>query len=556
MRTQPQCRGADQNHVNEPVDATRLAGTTLNALRARADSLFCALADDGFRVGVPATLEVPEERTIPLPPERATMVDLVVPADRMRVVTTWERARRNGVAMAPVRPADDPDRTYTLAILDARDQHGVWVGTLSAGDHVDTTATGKVLAGALRSPRRPRTAVIRKNGFAMMTSIDERTSRMLGWTAEEMVGVRSLDFIHPDDQERALSNWLEMLANHEPQRVRYRHRCGDGSWLWVEVEHVYEHADDFDAIVVTAQLSDISDEMAAHEAVHQREQLFHRLAESLPTGVMQVEPDGWIVYANARLAAIMGVGGVPTISEQLANVVLSDQGVLVEACRAALERHLDQEVEVSVQLPDSGDLRRCRLTFRPLGNEDGAGGALICVSDVTESSRMREELRRRATFDSLTGCYNRASIIAALDDALATNPPGGVAAVFVDLDKFKSVNDDLGPSAGDELLATVAAALRGAIRSGDIVGRLGGDEFLVLCPGVDRRDDVEAIADRIAGVLHGVMKLRSGCVQLSASIGVAFSSLGATSEALVARADAAMYESKRRGVGLPVVAAA
>jgi diguanylate cyclase (GGDEF)-like protein/PAS domain S-box-containing protein len=539
--------------VDDTVDPTRLAEATLTALLGRADSLFCALADDGFRVAVPGALDVPDHRQIPVPHDRATMLDLVVPDDRMRVVTTWERARRNRIAMAPVRPVDDPDRTYTLTILDARDSCGSWVGALSAGDHFDTTSTGKVLTGALRPPRRPRTAVIRKNGFAIIAAIDERVPRMLGWTAEEMVGARSLDFIHPDDQERALTNWLEMLANHEPQRVRYRHRCSDGGWLWVEVEHVYRHDDDFDGIVVTAQLSDISDEMAAHEAVHRREQLFHRLAESLPTGVMQVEADGWIVYANARLGSIMGVGGVPTVAEQMANVLPGDRALITAACDSVLERGVDQQVEVSLRLPDSGDVRRCRLIFTSLGSDGDAAGALICVSDVTESARLREELRRRATYDALTGCHNRASIIAALDDALATNPPGAVAAVFVDLDRFKSVNDDLGHRAGDELLSSVADAIRSVVRAGDVVGRLGGDEFLVLCPGLDRRDEACAIAERISGVLHRVMDLRNGCVNLSASVGVAFSSHGTTSGALVARADAAMYESKRRRAGRPVV---
>ena len=122
----------------------------------------------------------------------------------------------------------------------------------------------------------------------------------------QRVGSRSTDFIHREDRERGVASWMELLASQTSQRVRLRHRCADGTWLWVEVEHIHNGAEDPDEVDVVAHINDISDEMAAHEAIRQREQLFSRLAESLPVGILQLRRDRSIAYANARLAEILG----------------------------------------------------------------------------------------------------------------------------------------------------------------------------------------------------------------------------------------------------------
>jgi PAS domain S-box-containing protein len=172
-----------------------------------------------------------------------------------------------------------PEHPVALTFIDVRHRFGVWLAAFTAQRD---GAGSIVLPGPLLVPLRPRTATVRKSAHAIITGIDDRTTRMLGWTAEQMVGARSTEFIHPDDHERAVANWLEMLSKQESQRVRLRHRCLDGSWLWVEIENTYQGADNPEDIVVIAQMSDISDEMAAHEAVNQREKLFRRLADSLP----------------------------------------------------------------------------------------------------------------------------------------------------------------------------------------------------------------------------------------------------------------------------------
>ena len=190
--------------------------------------------------------------------------------------------------------------------------------------------------------------------------------------------------------------------------------------------------------------------------------------------------------------------------------------------------------------------------MRSLTDDAGdVSGAIVCVEDVTESVRLRGELEHRATYDVLTRCYNRASIMSALEAALARSATSTTGVAFLDVDGFKSVNDSLGHTAGDELLVVVADRLRAAVRGRDIVGRFGGDEFLIVCPDVGDPAEAEALAQRVRESVHGTVTVANTEIELRVSVGAAWSTVeGATAELLVARADAIMYESKRRGDGL------
>jgi diguanylate cyclase (GGDEF)-like protein len=136
---------------------------------------------------------------------------------------------------------------------------------------------------------------------------------------------------------------------------------------------------------------------------------------------------------------------------------------------------------------------------------------------------MRDELRRQATFDALTSCLNRASTMDALDEMLARQDSRRPAVVFVDLDDFKNVNDRLGHGSGDEVLEIVARRLRRSVREADVVGRIGGDEFLILCPGIGSASVALRAAERVALGLGPQMKLADAVLTCRASIGVAWS---------------------------------
>ncbi|MGY1781567.1 diguanylate cyclase domain-containing protein [Geodermatophilus sp. SYSU D01036] len=170
------------------------------------------------------------------------------------------------------------------------------------------------------------------------------------------------------------------------------------------------------------------------------------------------------------------------------------------------------------------------------------------ASTALQKARLLETVRHQATHDALTGLPNRVLFRDRLAAALAAvAPTGSVGVLFCDLDRFKAVNDSLGHAAGDELLRQVSARLRAAVRPGDTVGRLSGDEFAVLLPRLAAPADAEAVVGRVAAAFTEPFRLDGVPAQVGTSTGVAVhTGPGGDAERLLREADAAMYRHKHR----------
>jgi diguanylate cyclase (GGDEF)-like protein len=157
---------------------------------------------------------------------------------------------------------------------------------------------------------------------------------------------------------------------------------------------------------------------------------------------------------------------------------------------------------------------------------DAAGvvtGAVGWLSDVTDRAQLHRELEVRASVDKLTSCLNREASLKLVEQMTAApKAPGeGNALIFIDLDRFKSVNDRFGHAAGDRLLAAAGDRLRGTARKGDAVGRVGGDEFIVICPRVESSAQAVKIAERIAAATTATVDVGTGVAELRTRVGVA-----------------------------------
>ncbi len=166
-----------------------------------------------------------------------------------------------------------------------------------------------------------------------------------------------------------------------------------------------------------------------------------------------------------------------------------------------------------------------------------------------ERSRHEQNLKRLAERDALTGIANRKSVMSALELAVAhATPDTPVAALFLDLDRFKVLNDSCGHPTGDAYLRIVASRLLAAVRPLDTVGRLGGDEFLLVARGLSGAADAEVVARRLVEVISAPVMIDGTTHVLSASVGIAVAdSPGVSVDSLVTDADAAMYGAKERG---------
>jgi diguanylate cyclase (GGDEF)-like protein/PAS domain S-box-containing protein len=509
-------------------------------------ALVFAIDPQGLFTELPAAFPLGERHF--LTGGHASALDLVVEDDVRGIIEAWTEARLRGCGRVAVHLANNPEQPVTLHYVDAMHQYGIYLGLLEMDADVSS-----IVAINDAPPLKPRVGLVKKNEMAFVLEIDQATTRLLGWTADDMVGTRSLDFLDPEDHPRAISNWIEMLrAPGARRRQRIRHRHKDGSWVWLEITNYNLLADPNCGYVLTEML-DITDEMRAQDALRASEHLLRRLAAALPQGVFQVDPSGTIVYRNERLSTILGRPAYTT----LADVLAAAQAGSVEPLREALDNALtcgrDVDLEIGVRHHGFDEPRRCSFNIRALSDDAGAvTGAIVCVSDVTESVQLRKELEARATFDVLTGVLNRAAILQALEETLRGRGPGGTAVIFIDLDRFKDVNDRFGHAAGDAYLVEVAARLRSAIRESDELGRIGGDEFLVVCRSVESSTAALDLAHRLQTSLQSApipLWLQGSSQPLvpGASIGVAWSERTPTisADALVARADQAMYTSKR-----------
>jgi len=502
-----------------------------------------AIGSDGIFVPMPAQIPVANGCLIE---GHSSALELVVAEDVEIVIKFWESTLKTKTGHCEVHLSKDPTHPVTLHFVDATDKYGVFLGFITGYREIEA-GTEAVEPGV-----RPRFCAIQKNGIAVITKIDTAFTRMLGWTSDEIVGQRSLHFIHPDDQMRAITNFVDCLsARGEGRRVRLRHRHRNGSWVWFELTNTNLLNDPEHAYIAT-EMIDVSDELAAQEALRASEQLLRRLTEALPLGIVQIDATRKILYHNERLTQIIGCSA-PTIDDLLSSVAEGDREALDTALLAVLGDGLDVDVELSFR-PDDG-ARRCSLNMRPLTSENGeVSGAIISIADVTERVRLRQELEIRATYDALTGCHNRSSILERLEHLLLSPRAAGTgtAVLFIDLDDFKAVNDTFGHAAGDELLRRTGECLLAAGRAGDAIGRLGGDEFLVVCQEVATPERALEIAQRIAGALAEVVP-GPDRVHPAASVGVAWSNTIEDADMLVAVADSAMYQSKREGMGRPVL---
>ncbi len=170
------------------------------------------------------------------------------------------------------------------------------------------------------------------------------------------------------------------------------------------------------------------------------------------------------------------------------------------------------------------------------------------AATALQRARLLETVRHQATHDALTGLPNRVLFLERLGEALATTPDDQhVGVLFCDLDRFKGVNDSLGHAAGDELLRQVSARLRAAIRPGDMVGRLSGDEFAVLLPVLTRPEDADRVVARVLGCFDEPFRLEGAAVAVGTSVGVAVHAGGSGgADALLRASDADMYRHKKR----------
>ncbi|MCU1594436.1 MAG: hypothetical protein JWO12_1828 [Frankiales bacterium] len=288
--------------------------------------------------------------------------------------------------------------------------------------------------------------------------------------------------------------------------------------------------------------------MRGSARLRQAEQQFATAFEHASIGMALTDLDLQVMQVNRSLGVLLGEPPSGLLHRRLdESVDPSDRARLHSALTSLNPDAPSARLEVRLRRPDGG-LRWGHVSASLLAGAAGVAPRIVVqVENITERRRSESMLSHAAAHDALTDLPNRSLLLTRLASALARGE--GVAVLFLDLDRFKVVNDGLGHAAGDLLLVQVALRLREAMRPDDLVARLGGDEFVVLCRNADQQvaDDVAA---RVLTVLNRPLPTAgSGDVVIGASIGVALAAPGDTAELLLRDADTAMYAAKSAGGG-------
>lgn len=266
-------------------------------------------------------------------------------------------------------------------------------------------------------------------------------------------------------------------------------------------------------------------------------------ADLVPVGVLLAQSSGRVGAVNRAWCELSGLsressGGFGW----LAGLDPDDRNDALLRVRDAARS--DTKGIVDYRIDVGGRPRWTRWWICPSG--DPYASVAMAVADVEADHELHERLRREATYDALTGLVLRRPFFALLDHALRHHRHFSRPSVlYVDVDGFKEINDDHGHLVGDELLIAIAGALTGAVRPEDVVARVGGDEFAVLCSTLEAPDDAVTVAGRIDAALASPLEVKGLQLTASASIGIAVAEPGDDPETLLERADRAMYQAKR-----------
>jgi len=419
--------------------------------------------------------------------------------------------------------------------------------------------------------------VVAVDGDLVVHYLNPFTRTLIG-RGDEMVGTSMIDYIHPDDVERAAEVAgliLEGTLGAEVTPAVYRLHRGDGSWIPVEVTATppVQTSDGEDRIVILGHYSGDTD---------LRNRIFTMLTDGRPSDeIIELLPGfGTWRYPEAHYAISYPTseGAWSQVGSRLAIRLLEHfDGSDTPWARARVEGETQHGWS---ELPDDlraaaaeHGLQSCMVlpVTHPTSSEVAV--TVAWSTDPTQSVAAHRyaleqmvnaldvvlqwrghltELERAARFDALSGLANRASFVASFEDALAAaaRTDESVAVLYVDLDDFKAINDAFGHAMGDAVIVAAADRMRGLVRRNELVGRIGGDEFAVLCPGVHDEAEVTALADRIVAALAEPIDHDGARVVVGASVGLTVAGPDAVDPAaLLATADRALYQAKADGRG-------
>jgi diguanylate cyclase (GGDEF)-like protein/PAS domain S-box-containing protein len=363
----------------------------------------------------------------------------------------------------------------------------------------------------------------------------------------------------PQERTRCEEAWVGHKDSRTPFVIEFRiaSATGDDMWVLVTAQPVIENGE------VVRYVGSAIDTTATVQQRQLSDQLVG-LLDASGEAVLVFNRAGDVQFANDAARLILGLAE-PGLAHNDVAARTFMQAVRDQLPRELLEQHDPRspvnkwEGEIGLRSPD-GLSRTLAVVVQVVRDRNGAVQHWSTIArDITEARQVQLELNRQATHDALTSLPNRVLFLRKTSEALerSKTTKASVAVLFIDIDKLKQVNDTIGHAVGDQLISTVAKRLVAATRPNDIVGRISGDEFVILCEGLLDEHVAVDVAERIRASITGPLVLQGVEIEAGASVGVAMASddllmhesVNDAAITLLRCADTAMYRAKQRGRG-------
>jgi len=369
-----------------------------------------------------------------------------------------------------------------------------------------------------------------------------------------------LKCLHPDDRERVKSTSLQSLYEKKPYDTEYRIVRPDGEVRYVHARAETSYDDNGTPLTSTGVIIDITAQVRARMALESSEKRFRDIADIASDWIWEMDADLRYTYFSDRLYEVLGVSVKNAIGKTRAELATDQDEESFNRHLADMEEHRSFRNFVYNILDDDGNLRAVRISGRPIFDEDGTFmGYRGTGSDITAETEARNKLAQAnvqlaelANNDPLTGLPNRRNFENHFRRAILRSRRSGKggALLYLDLSKFKDINDTYGHDHGDWALQEVSQRIGSALREVDIVARLGGDEFCVILEEINSEAGAAQVAEKIIAAISKPCVHLGAELTLGASIGIVFFSGDDQEERIkdiLRNADQAMYRAKRDG---------
>lgn len=304
-------------------------------------------------------------------------------------------------------------------------------------------------------------------------------------------------------------------------------------------------------VTVVAVLQDTTRQRNVEKALRLSEERYHALVENQSDLIVKIDAGGRIQFASPSFSRLIGIAEEELVGGRLFPLLAGEQDA--GQFERLLERCNHPEICYEEFMAQTG--QGCHWfgwSFKAVVEQDGSGGFICIGRDITAQKQAEQSIQQLAYYDHLTGLPNRALLQDRLLHALsqARRSDSKAAVLFLDLDRFKAVNDSMGHQTGDELLKQVAQRLRDNIRDADTVARQGGDEFVIVLNGIEQSRQAAKVAAKVVSALEHPFTINGQSMYTGASIGIAvYPDDGTDAATLLKYADMAMYLSKESGRG-------